>query len=236
MDALVAALDPRPEDTVLELAAGTGEVGRALVGRVARLISGDLSPAMVAAARRRVPGAEHRVLDMHAIDLPDASVDGVVCRWGYMLVPAPILAVRETRRVLRPGGRLAAAVWAAPARNPWVSAFGRSLLRRGLMEPPVPGEPSMFALGDEGRLETLLRTAFDDVRIEEVLLEYRAETFEDYRRVMTNLGPTLRETLAALDESTLTEVEADARAALAPFVRDGGYAIPGVSLVATASS
>jgi ubiquinone/menaquinone biosynthesis C-methylase UbiE len=231
----VAALDLGPDDTVLELAAGTGEVGRALVGRVGHLISSDLSPAMVEAARRRLQGAEHRVIDMHAIDLPDASVDGVVCRWGYMLVPDPALAVRETRRVLRPGRRLATAVWAAAERNPWAAAFGRSLVKRGLMEPPVPGEPSMFALGDEAQLDALLRSAFDDVRIEEVPLEFRAPSFDEYRRVMTNLGTALRDTLASLDEGTRAEVDADARAALQPFARDGGYAVPGVSLVATAS-
>ena len=234
-DALVAALDPRPEDTVLELAAGTGEVGRALVGRVDRLISSDLSPVMIEAARRRLPSVEHRVIDMHEIDLPDASVDGVVCRWGYMLVPDPALAVRETRRVLRPGGRLAAAVWAAAERNPWAALFGRSLVERGLMEPPVPGAPSMFAFGDQARLDALLREAFDDVRVEEVPLEFRVETFGDYRRFMTNLGATLRETLAALDERTRSEVDVDARAALEPFACDGGYVLPGVSLIATAS-
>lgn len=190
---------------------------------------------MVEAAKRLLPSADHRVIDMHAVDLPDASVDGVVCRWGYMLVPDPLLAVRETRRVLRPGGRLATAVWAPAERNPWAAAFGRSLVKRGLMEPPLPGEPSMFALGDEGRLEALLRTAFGVVRVEEVRLELRAETFDVYRRVMTNLGATLRETLAGLDESTRAEVDDDARALLEPFVRDGGYVLPGVSLVATAS-
>lgn len=191
---------------------------------------------MVEAAKRRLPGADHRVIDMHAIDLPDASVDGVVCRWGYMLVPDPLLAVQETRRVLRPGGRLVAAVWAAAERNPWATAFGRSLVKRGLMQPPTPGEPSMFALGEVGRLEALLRTSFAEVRIQEVSpLEFRAETFDDYRRVMTNLGATLRETLAGLDESTRVEIDDDARAALEPFARDGGYVLPGVSLVAIAS-
>lgn len=235
MDAICAALDPGPEDTVLELAAGTGEVGRALVHRVGRLISSDFSPAMVDAARRRLPGAEHRVIDMHAVDLPDASADGVVCRWGYMLVPDPALAVRETRRVLRPGGRLAAAVWATAERNPWATAFGRSLVKRELLEPPARGEPGMFALGDQERLEALLRTAFDHVRIEEVALELRVASFDEYRRVMTNLGTTLRETLATLDKGTRAAVEADASAALEPFARNGGYSVPGVSLVATAS-
>lgn len=234
-DALIAALDPRPDDTVLELAAGTGEVGRLLVDRVARLISSDFSPAMVDAARERVPGADHRVLDMQAIELPDASVDGVVCRWGYMLVPDPALAIRETRRVLRPGGRLAAAVWAAAERNPWATAFGRSLVKRGLMEPPAPGEPSMFALGDEGRLEGLLRAEFDVVSIGAVQVEFRADSFDDYRGVMTNLGRMLSETLASLDSDTRAEVEADARETLAPFAQGEGYLVPGVSLAAVAS-
>lgn len=234
--ALLAGLDPGPDDTVLELAAGTGEVGRLLAGRVGRLISSDFSPAMVDAARARVPAAEHRVIDMQAIDLPDASVDGVVCRWGYMLVPDPGLAVRETRRVLRPGGRLAAAVWGAAERNPWSTAFGRSLVKRGLMEPPAPGEPSMFALGDPGRLETVLRTAFDAVRVDEVHVEFRAESFEDYRGVMTNLGRTLREIVERLDPDVRTEVEAEAREMLEPYSRaGGGYLIPGISLVAVAS-
>ena len=220
---------------MLELAAGTGEVGRALAGRVGHLISSDLSPAMVEAARRRLQGAEHRVIDMHAIDLPDASVEGVVCRWGYMLVLDPALAVWETRRVLRPGRRLATAVWARAERNPWAAAFGRSLVKRGLMEPPVPGEPGMFALADEAQIDALLRTAFEHVRVEEVPVEFRAPSFEAYRRVMTNLGTTLRGTLASLDEEARADIDADARAALEPFMRDGGYAVPGVSLVATAS-
>ena len=80
------------------------------------MISTDISPVMVEAARRRgIPDVEHRVMDMQAIDLPDSSVDGVVSRYGYMLVPDPALALRETRRVLKPGGRLAFATW-APAK------------------------------------------------------------------------------------------------------------------------
>ncbi|MDX6397814.1 MAG: hypothetical protein QOJ43_1222 [Gaiellaceae bacterium] len=219
---------------MLELAAGTGEVGRAVVGRVGRLISSDLSPAMVEVARRRLPEAEHRVIDMQAIDLPDASVDGVLCRWGYMLVEDPVLAVRETRRVLRPGGRLACAVWAAAERNPWATAFGRSLVARGLMEPPAPGEPHMFALGDAGRLEALLRTSFEDVQVEPVAVEFRYSSFEEYRRVTTNLGARLRETLGGLDDATRSEVEAEAAVALEPFARDGGYVLPGLSLVGAA--
>ncbi len=87
-DALVAAIEPTPSDVVLDLAAGTGDVAEAVAARGARVIATDLSPVMVEAARRRgIAGAEHRVMDMQAIELADASVDAVVSRFGYMLVP-----------------------------------------------------------------------------------------------------------------------------------------------------
>ena len=94
-----------PTDVVLDLAAGTGDITEAVAGQVGRVISTDLSAVMVEAARRRgVANAEHRVMDMQQIDLPDSSVDAVVSRFGYMLVPDPARALRETRRVLRAGG------------------------------------------------------------------------------------------------------------------------------------
>ena len=54
------------------------------------------------------------MLDAEQMDLDDDSVDAAVCRWGYMLMADPAAALRETRRVLRDGGALAFAVWAAP--------------------------------------------------------------------------------------------------------------------------
>ena len=68
-----------------------------------------------------VTNVEFDVVDAAAIDLPDASVDGILCRWGLMLVPA-WTRLREVARVLRPGGRAAVAVWAEPDRNDWLTA------------------------------------------------------------------------------------------------------------------
>ncbi len=133
---MVAALDPKPAEIVLELAAGTGETGFAaarMVGSDGRLFSTDFSPAMVEAARRRgaelgLENVDYRVLDAERMDLPDASVDGVLCRYGYMLMADPAAALAETRRVLKPGGRLSFAVVGAPDRNPWAAVPGRVLV------------------------------------------------------------------------------------------------------------
>ncbi len=235
--AMVAALRPGPEDVILELAGGTGELAAALAPRVARFIYTDFSPAMVDVAKRRgTPGVEHRVVDMQAIDLPDASVDGVICRYGYMLVPDPALAMRETRRVLRPGGRVALATWAAAAKNPWATRYGPVLIERGLMEPPPPGEPGQFALSEPEQIESLARAAgFEDVAVENVAVEFRFKDWEDYRDVMTSLAASLRQALSALDEATRAEVDEAACARFEPFSRESGYVLPGVALVARAA-
>jgi SAM-dependent methyltransferase len=235
-DALVAAIAPGADDLVLDLAAGTGDVAEAVAARGARVIATDLSPVMVAAARRRgIAGVEHRVMDMQAIDLPDASVDGVVSRFGYMLVPDAALAFGETRRVLKSGGRLAFATWAPAKRNPWATAYGPVLIERGLQEPPQPGQPGQFALGEPERIDELVRAAgFDDIRVEEVQVEYRFPTWGEYSRVMNSLAAALRVTLAELDEDVRTEVDAAARKRLDRFLTPDGYVLPGVALVTSA--
>src|SRR6476646_7429751 len=92
---------------------------------------------------------EFQVLDAEWIDLPLASVDAVLCRWGYMLMADPGAALTETRRVL--------AVWDTPAENPWFSLPAAELRERGLAN-AAPG-PGPFALADRGALEELLAQA-----------------------------------------------------------------------------
>ena len=235
--ALLAAVAAKPGETVLDLAAGTGDVTEALAQSGPHVICTDVSPVMVEAARRRgIPGVDHRVIDMQAIDLPDSSVDGVVSRYGYMLVPDAALALRETRRVLKPGGRLAFATWAPANRNPWATAYGPVLIERGLLEPPRPDEPGQFSLGDPARIEELVRGAgFDDLTVTDVPVVFRAESWTEYHRIVSSLAASMRQVLETLDDAARGEVDAAAKARIEPFRSGEGYELPGLTLVTMAS-
>jgi SAM-dependent methyltransferase len=241
---MVRELDPKPGDTVLELGAGPGDTGftaAALLGEHGRLISTDFSPEMVEVARRRGDelghrNVDYRVIDAERIELDSDSVDGVLCRFGYMLMANPAAALGETRRVLRPGGRLALAVWGPPERNPWAAIGGRTLVERGHMPPPEPGAPGVFSMGSEERTGALLEGAgFADVRIEEIPVRFAFRDVDDYVSFAVETAGPFAMVIRGLSESELQTIEAQLGEAFAPFAADGGYELPGVALAAVAS-
>lgn len=167
-------------DIVLDLAAGPGGVGHRaaeLVGSEGRVLSSDLAPAMVQAAQRvgalrGLSNVEYRVMDAQAIDLDDGAVDVIVCRSSFMLMPNPADALRESKRVLRPGGNLAFSVFAAPERNPFVGVPPSVFIELGHLPPPPPGAPHVFAMSDPSRIRELLVAAgFQVHAIEAIGLE-----------------------------------------------------------------
>jgi SAM-dependent methyltransferase len=174
---MVEAVGPQPGHDILELAAGPGDVGflaAELIIPGGTLITSDVAPEMLTAAQERakelgINNVRFLQVDAESIDLPAASVDGVLCRWGYMLLADPEAALRETRRVIRPGGRVALAAWTKREENLWLSETLRPLVERGLVEPPSPDEPGPFAWAQEGRItETLDAAGFDDIEVDTV--------------------------------------------------------------------
>ena len=243
-DWLVRELAPTSGDTVLELAAGQGDVGfevAPILGDSGRLISSDFSPAMAEIARRRsaelgLTNVEHRILDAERLELADDSVDGVLCRWGYMLMSDPAAALAETRRVLRSGGRLAFAVWSSGARNPWISVAGRILVAHGHLSPPEPGEPGMFVLGDQEPLRRLVENArFANVRIEDVPVHNDYSSVDEYVRRSSEMGGMFSRAWAEAPEEEQQRMKDEFHEAFAPFAVDGGYKLPGVSVCVVAS-
>lgn len=234
---------PQRGERVLELACGAGGLGLAAAARVGpegEVVLSDVAPEMTAIAARRavaegVANVAARELDLEEIDEPDAAFDVVLCREGLMFASDPARAAAEIARVLRPGGRVAIAVWGARAQNPWLGlvldAVGAQLGR----PVPPPGVPGPFALDDAGTLHGLLTTAgLRDVAVQELAVPLTAPSFDAWwGRTIALAGP-LTTILAALPPEGTEAIRARLRERVAPYaMADGGLRFPGVTLVAS---
>jgi SAM-dependent methyltransferase len=235
---LVDKADVQPGQTVLEIAAGTGDLGFRVAERVGdkgHVISTDFAPEMVDVARANgqalgLKNVEYRIMDAESMDLDDDSVDGVVCRFGYMLMADPVAALNETKRVLRAGGPLAFAVWTSADRNPWAAVPGMTLVQLGHVPPPEPGMPGIFAMGDPVRVRELVRGAgFGEPELEEeITVDWRYADFDDLWDTLTRITGMLAQTINALSDDERQATRAAIMENVAQF-RDsvGSYTIPG---------
>jgi ubiquinone/menaquinone biosynthesis C-methylase UbiE len=165
-EAIIHSLHLQPTDVVLDVAAGTGEPGLSIAARVpqGRIVITDLAESMLAvardnAAKKGVSNFETVVCDVSELPFADNTFDAVSCRFGFMFFPDMLRAAQEMVRVLKPGGRVAAAVWSVPAKNVWVTAIMGTISANMQLPAPPPGAPGMFRCGAPGFLANIFRQA-----------------------------------------------------------------------------
>jgi len=161
---------PTSAQRVLEVASGTGRVTRQLAARFGELVATDLNEAMLARARAVVtdPRIEWRVADMQALPFADGSFDAVVCQFGLMFAPDKLLALRELRRVVRPGGVVMVSTWNDLAKNGAAQVAHEQALATFPADPPA-FYLTPFSLFDRDAVCTLLDAAgFAEIRVETV--------------------------------------------------------------------
>ena len=232
---------PRPGDRVLELACGAGGAGIAaarLAGPAGQVVLSDVAAEMTAIAAARAAAAglgnvHTLTLDLDDLNQPGQAYDVVLCREGLMFALYPARAAREIRRVLRPGGRAALAVWGPRERNPWLAiVFDAVSAQLGAPVPP-PGVPGPFSLDDPAKLARLLTDAeFADVTVTEVPVPLRDTSFDAWWTRTSSLAGPLAKRLAALPEGAQRALRARLTDAVRPYQTPAGLDFPGVSLVA----
>jgi ubiquinone/menaquinone biosynthesis C-methylase UbiE len=227
----------RPGERVLDVACGTGLISfRAAhaVGTAGAVLGTDISGEMVETARR---GAALRELanvtferaDAEALPLPDATFDAVVCALGLMYVPDPVRALCEMRRLLRPGGRAAAAVWGARRNCGWAEIFP-------ITDARVASDvcPMFFRLGTKDMLARAFEAAgFADVRWQRLATTLRYASAEDALAAVFRGGPVAL-AYSRFDAATRHAVHAEYLASIAAYRSGDGYEVPGEFVVAAA--
>jgi len=249
--AMIEALNPQPGHVVLEAAAGLGDTGllaAELVHPGGKVIISDGAEAMVEAAKRHatergILNVEVTPMELEWLDMTAASVDGILVRFGYMLVPDPETALRDARRVLRPGGRISLAVWDRIEDNPWLGLGTAILAERGLTEQFSPDnvEPGPFSLASAPQLDELLgSTGFILPEVARVEVAFRSPSAEDARKNFLEFSDRASTALADVPEDERSAVHAAIEEAFSAFPDsdgpEGAIALPGAVLVASADA
>lgn len=228
-EAMIRRAKLREDSNVLDVAAGTGEPGLTAATLVpsGRVTVTDLSERMLAVAaenatRRGLRNFETRVCDAGALPFADASVDAVLCRFGFMFFPDVAAAAREFARVAKPGATICAAVWSAPTKNPWATTIMGTISRHVEMPAPPPGSPGLFRCAPTGFISRVFAEAgLRDVAEEEVSCDMVHDTPQRYWEFMTDVAAPVVAGLAKADEAARERIRSEVLDLARQSLRDG---------------
>ena len=203
------------------------------------VLATDIAPALLehAAADARAAGLssiiETRELDGEALDaLPAQSFDVVISRVGLIYFPHQQGALAGMRRVLKPGGRIAAIVYSTPERNAFFSIPVKIIRERAQLPPPLPGQPGPFSLGGDGVLQAAFAQAgLRDIEVRKVPSPVRLGSAAECVRFERESFGALHQMMAGLSDTDRVSVWRDIEDALRPYEADGGFIGPCEMLV-----
>lgn len=231
--------------TVLDIATGPGEPALTIATRVGaegKVVGIDPAQEMVEASRRAagklgLKNAQFEVASADRLPFPAATFDAVVSRFGVMFFPSPVDGVREMLRVLKPGRKLALAVWHFADRNPFHYALSRVMERFVDSPPPAPDAPDAFRFAEPGKLRGVLADA-GAVTPSDRLLQFKIDaplSAEDFWALRSEMSEKLREKIAGLSSEQKSEVKRQMLEALRGYSTERGISFPAEVLVVSGS-
>ena len=238
-DQIIKILHPHDTDVVLDIAAGTGEPGLSIASKlnggivvITDVSEGMLDVARENASRRGIKNVEFSVCDVSELPFPDNSFDLISCRFGFMFFPDMKLAAKEMLRVLKPGGKIATAVWNVPEKNFWASAALNVINRHVVLPPPVAGAPGLFRCAEKNLVAQILRDA-GFIKVTENVSDGKLTTgtTEVYWSFMTEVVAPVVAALSKADDKTRDKIKSEVFEAVEQRYPNGKVAIDCSALV-----
>jgi SAM-dependent methyltransferase len=237
---------PRPGERVLDIGCGAGTTTLSVaeaVGPEGHVTGADISPPLLAHARRRVP--EHLATrvsfieaDAQVYPFEPEAVDLVLSRFGVMFFADPVEAFGNLRRALKPGGRLCVLAWAAGDRNPWFSVPRRAAVAvLGEPRPTAPDAPGPLAFANgEAVVGKLRRAGFTDAAVDEIATQLTPPgDLAEVAALAAQIGPVARITAEfEAGPDAIDRITALVREEVAPYKTGNGFRVPAVLNLFTA--
>lgn len=228
-DTIIASIQPSGNDKILDIAAGTGEPGLTIAGMLkgGSVTITDLAEDMIAIARenaskRGLTNVELMACDVTELPFPDHHFDAISCRMGFMFFPDMQLAANEMARVLKPGGRIATAVWDGPEKNFWVTATMGVVNRNMELPAPPPGAPGMFRCAAPGLIKGIFEKAgIRDVSETPVASKLRSGDIDTYWAMMTEIAAPFVAAMSKADDATRQKIKSEVYAGVSGHFPDG---------------
>jgi SAM-dependent methyltransferase len=226
---------------VLDVATGPGEPALSiaeLIGSEGKVVGTDPVPEMVEAARREghrrgLHNATFEVAFAESLPFPANSFDAVVSRFGVMFFASPVDSFREWLRVLKPGGRIAMAVWHFAERNPFHYTVAQVVERYVDSPPPAPDSPDAFRFASPGKLHAVLSEA-GVAATSERLLRFSIQasiSVENFWTLRSEMSEKLRTKIAVLSEQQIAALKREVIEALTAYSSDRGISFPAEVLI-----
>ena len=238
-DEIIHLINPKDSDIILDVAAGTGEPGLTIATMLTngKVIITDLSAGMLEiarenATRKGIKNIETQACDVCELPFADNTFDAISCRMGFMFFPDMLLAANEMVRVLKPGGRIATAVWNVPEKNFWVTATMGIVNRNMDLPQPAPGSPGMFRCAKPGFIVDLFKQAgLKNISEKEIIGKLNFKTTDVYWNMMTEVGTPIVAALSNADDGMKEKIKGEVYKTLNQKYSDGNVIIDSSALV-----
>jgi ubiquinone/menaquinone biosynthesis C-methylase UbiE len=230
-------------NSVLDVGTGPGEPALAIaeqLGSEGKVLGVDAVPEMVEAARREAQrrglhNASFAVAQADVFPAQASSFDAVVSRFAIMFFPDPCGAVREMLRVLKPGRKMALAVWHFAERNPFHYVLSRVVERYVVSPPAAADAPDAFRFAKPGKLRAIVSDAGAEAASESLVqFSIRAPvSMEEFWTLRSEMSEKLRSKLAKVPREQMVELKREVMEALREHSGNDGVSLPAEVLIVT---